>query len=70
MYYTCMYTLADPEGCSLEGFHVNAVAAAVGTFFRELPTPLIPKESYTDLLRTIGNLSQHIPHSLYIAVYV
>ena len=41
-------------GCSLEGFHVNAVAAAVGAFFRELPTPLIPKDRYTDILRTIG----------------
>jgi hypothetical protein len=44
----------DPGGCSLEGFHVNAVAAAVGAFFRELPTPLIPKDRYTDILRTIG----------------
>ncbi|CAI7988975.1 Unconventional myosin-IXa, partial [Geodia barretti] len=43
----------DPGGCSLEGFHVNAVAAAVGAFFRELPTPLIPKDRYTDILRTI-----------------
>jgi hypothetical protein len=43
----------DPAGCSLEGFHVNAVAAAVGAFFRELPTPLIPNDRYTDLLRTI-----------------
>jgi myosin-9 len=43
----------DPVGCSLDGFHVNAVAAAVGAFFRELPTPLVPKDRYTDLLRTI-----------------
>ena len=52
-----MLPCTDPAGCSLEGFHVNAVAAAVGAFFRELPTPLIPKDHYTDLLRTIGESS-------------
>ena len=57
--YNCIcivFLFTDPAGCSLEGFHVNAVAAAVGAFFRELPTPLIPKDRYTDLLRTIGEL--------------
>ena len=40
---------------------MNAVAAAVGAFFRELPTPLVPKEHYTDLLRTIGEFfSLHV----------
>ena len=38
----------------MDGFHVNAVAAAVGTFFRELPEPLLTKELYTEFLRTIG----------------
>ena len=38
----------------MDGFHVNAVAAAVGTFFRELPEPLLTKELYAEFLRTIG----------------
>ena len=53
---TVVTTPTDPGSCSLEGFHVNAVAAAVGAFFRELPTPLIPKDRYTDILRTIGTI--------------
>ena len=46
----------------LDGFHVNAVAAAVGTFFRELPEPLLTKELYTEFLRTVGASDRMLSH--------
>ena len=33
---------------------MNAVAAAVGAFFRELPQPLLTKDLYAEFTRTIG----------------
>ena len=33
---------------------MNAVAAAVGAFFRELPEPLLTKDLYAEFTRTIG----------------
>ena len=62
--YTYLYvhimSTPDPHNCCLDGFHVNAVAAAVGTFFRELPEPLLTKELYIEFTRTIGIPTEEI----------
>jgi len=43
----------DPEGADLQGFGVHAVASAVGTFFRELPEPLLTPELYEEFIRSM-----------------
>lgn len=45
---------ADPENADLDPHSVHAVAAAVGSFFRELPEPLLTREMYMEFIRAMG----------------
>ena len=52
--HTHTHTTVDPEGVDLQGFSLHAVASAVGTFFRELPEPLLTQELYEEFIRSMG----------------
>lgn len=44
----------DPDNVCLDSFSVDAVAAAVSGFFRELPEPLLTRELCDEFTRAIG----------------
>lgn len=46
--------ITDPENAKLDSYSVHAVASAVGSFFRELPEPLLTRELYVEFLRAMG----------------
>ena len=50
----------DPENAKLDHFSVHAVASAVGSFFRELPEPLLTVELYVEFLRAMGEYTSMI----------
>lgn len=53
-----MISISHPEGGDLEGCNIHAVAAAVSSFFRELPEPLLTKELYVEFVRAAGERSR------------
>ena len=50
----CLSCTTEPATADLEPYNVHAVAAAVGSFFRELPEPLLTRDMYMDFLRAMG----------------
>lgn len=54
MYGIHSSVIVDPEKAYLDAFSVDAVAAAVSGFFRELPEPLLTRELYDEFIRATG----------------
>ena len=54
MYGIHSSVIVDPENACLDAFSVDAVAAAVSGFFRELPEPLLTRELYDEFIRATG----------------
>ena len=53
--------IVDPENVCLDAFSVDAVAAAVSGFFRELPEPLLTRELCDEFIRATGEANNQLP---------